>query len=64
MRGWDIPKTRCAREEGRIKMTRTIGEELHRIGMLFSTFTGRTTRDRGRGNEGETREDISVEHLA
>ena len=35
MLGEDIPKTRCAREEGRIKMTRTIGKELYR--MLFST---------------------------
>ena len=59
MRGEDIPKTRCAREEDRIKMTSTIGEYLYRIGMLSITSSGRATRDRGGG----TREDISVEHL-
>ena len=48
MRGGDIPKTRCAREEGRTKMTSTIREELYRIGMLFTTLSGRTTRDRGK----------------
>ena len=52
MRGEDIPKTRCAREEGRIKMTGTIGEELYRMGMLFGTLSCRTTRDRRGGNEG------------
>ena len=58
MRGEDIPKTRYARGEGEIKMTSTI-EELNRIGMLFSTLSGRMIRDRGGG----TRQDISVEHL-
>ena len=52
MRGKDIPKMRCAWEAGRTKMTSTINEELYRIEMLFGTLSGRTTRNRGGGNEG------------
>ena len=60
MRGENISKTRCAREEGRIKIkTGTVSEDLYRIGMSFSSLSGCTTRDR----RGGTREDIFVEHL-
>ena len=60
MPGEDIPKTRCAREEGRIKMSGTIGGELYRMRMLFGTLSGRTTT--AATEEGGTREDISCEH--
>ena len=52
MGGEGIPKTRCAREEGRVEVSSTICEKLNRIGMLSNTLPGCTNWDRGGGNEG------------